>query len=219
MKAEKINPKTAIKPQKELPFTLSRNALSLSAVPFFQRKPVTQAKSADVIQRHPADDGNKDIVKKPLAASVAAVKKYKKDSKKTKAVVWKRVLESVETNEAFWAKRRNHVMLGENETPPGGFHSKKSAADAFTRVVGPTNPPNAGKSVVYKQWHKNKTDNSAANLNRKISTFFPDNWEEEKIMAAVLLKNAGEEHQVEASFGLVANEGTAYPESDLADPA
>ena len=171
---------------------------------------------AVVVQRHVADDAALRLDDPPKKASIAAVSKYKKNSKKTSLTVWKRILESVKTAEGEWEGIKDHVMLGEDTTPPKGFHSKKKLGQANARPVGPKNPASPPDRSPYKQWTRNKGDTTFAHL--KISTFYPDGWDEEKITAAVLLRNAGEEHQVEATFDLVANEGTVYPNTGLENP-
>lgn len=171
---------------------------------------------AMVIQRHVADKAASQLEDPPKAENLAAVRKYKKNSKKTSLTVWKRILESVKGLEGDWDGKRDHVMLGEDTTPPKGFHSKQEMAQANVRAVGPKVPRNVGEGAAYKQWTRNKNDATVSHL--KISTFYPDAWDEEKIRAAVLLRNAGEEHQVEATFGLVANEGTIYPSKTLNNP-
>jgi hypothetical protein len=172
--------------------------------------------SAVVIQRHVADQAAARLEDPPKAENLAAVRKYKKNSKKTSLTVWKRILESVKGLEGDWDGKRDHVMLGEDTTPPKGFHTKQKLAQANVRAVGPKVPPDVGEGAAYKQWTRNKNDATVSHL--KISTFYPDAWDEEKIRAAVLLRDAGEEHQVEATFGLVANEGTIYPDKTLHNP-
>ncbi|HEX9988876.1 MAG TPA: hypothetical protein VGE45_10430 [Chloroflexia bacterium] len=171
---------------------------------------------AVLVQRHVANDAAARLEDPPKPASITAVSKYKKNSKKTSLTVWKRILESVKTAEGDWEGIKDHVMLGEDTTPPKGFHSKKKLGQANARPVGPKNPASPPDRSPYKQWTRNKGDATFAHL--KISTFYPDGWDEEKITAAVLLRNAGEEHQVEATFDLVANEGTVYPNTGLENP-
>lgn len=170
-----------------------------------------------VIQRHVADDAAVLLADPPKKASLDAVKKYKKNSKKTKLLVWKMVLEKVKEAEGAWEGKRDHVMLGENTTPPKGFHSKKKEGAANARAVGAKNPANPPNRNPYKQWIRNKGDTTVNHL--KISTFYPDGWDEEKITAAVLLENAGAGHEVESTFDLVENEGTIYPSTALENPA
>ncbi len=171
---------------------------------------------AVVVQRHVADDAAARMADPPKTVNIAAVRKYKKNSKKTKLLVWERVLESVKAAEGDWDGIKDHVMLGEDTTPPKGFHSKKKLGEANARAVGPKNPANPPDRNPYKQWIRNKGDATFGHL--KISTFYPDGWDEEKITAAVLLRNAGADHQVEATFDLVANEGTVYPNTGLENP-
>jgi hypothetical protein len=176
----------------------------------------TAIPSAVVIQRDVVDDAAKRLADKPGKASIDAVRKYKKNSKKTSLTAWKRVLESVKTEETFWNEKRDHIMLGDDATPPKGFHSKQALAAAHAEAVGTKEPANAGNRAAYKQWTRNKRDRTVNSL--KISTFYPDGWPEDKIRAAVLLRNAGAGHDVESTFGLVANEGTVYPNTNLENP-
>lgn len=148
--------------------------------------------------------------------AVSAVRLYAKGSKKKSHATWENILTRALVEKPFWDTVKDHVMLGEDETPPKGYHSKARGAGAHARGVGGTSPDNAGDSVAYKQWTRHKNDNTYDDL--KISTFFPNNWSEEKIRAAVLLRTAGAEHQVEARFDLKKQGDTIYPDLDLENP-
>jgi len=171
--------------------------------------PVVQRK--DVVDRAAAQ-----LTAKPSDESIAAVRTYKVNSKKTSETTWVRILGDVKAAETYWDGIQDHVMLGEDEKPPKGFHSTKKARDAHVEPVGERSPKTAGASVIYKQWTRQKGDDTYDHL--KISSFFPDNWPERKIQAAVLLKDAGAEHQVESAFSLTSNEGTTFPTTTCDDP-
>jgi hypothetical protein len=126
------------------------------------------------------------------------------------------VLTRASAEEAYWDTVGDHLLRGEDTKPPKGYHSTQRD-DAYTRVVpGAKNPANAGDNAAYKQWHCNKTD--AKREHPKVSTFFPDGWPEDKIRAAVLLRNAGADHEVEAHFGLKQTGDTIYPDVAIEDP-
>jgi hypothetical protein len=179
---------------------------------------LSSAPMVATIQRDVVGDVAKglDDDQRPSKSSLDAVGLYKKNAKKTSHESWKRVLESVKTQEPYWAEVKDHIMLGDDTTPPKGFHSKHSLGRANCRAVGATNPPAPAAGAPYKQWHRNKSDRGFQNL--KISTFFPDSWTEQKIQAAILLQDAGVEHQVESRFALESNDGTTYPSTALANP-
>jgi hypothetical protein len=171
--------------------------------------PVVQRK--DVVDRAAAQ-----LTAKPSDESIDAVRTYKLNSKKTPETTWVRILGEVKTAEPFWEKIKGHVMLGEDEKPPKGFHSTKKADDAHVEPVGERSPKTAGASVIYKRWTRQKGDDTYDHL--KISSFFPDNWPEAKIQAAVLLKDSAAEHQVQSAFSLTSNEGTTFPTTTCDDP-
>lgn len=148
-----------------------------------------------------------DALKAESVASVRAYSKgWKKKSHTTKILVLGRVLDA----EPSWYDIRDHVMEG--EAGPKGYHSKRLGGDSVCSSIGDSNPAGAGH--VYKQYVRVRgTENP-----RKISTFFPDSWTEAKIRAAVLLRNAGAGHDVESTFDVTVNDGTAYPTSALENP-
>jgi hypothetical protein len=179
---------------------------------------VTGSVTRPVIQRDVVDDASKvlDVGERPSASSLAAVGLYKKNAKKTSQTSWVTVLKKVHEQEAYWKGVRDHVMLGEDTSPPKGFHSTQLEDKANCEPVGERSPRGAGASVIYKQWHRKKGDGSFTKL--KISSFFPDNWTEQKIQAAILLSGAGPDHQVEAPFSLTSNDGTTYPTTRVNNP-
>jgi hypothetical protein len=152
---------------------------------------------------------------RPSKTSMDAIKKYAFNSKKKSTASWRTLLRTVKAQEEGWDAIEDHVIHG--EAGPKGFHTKSDADEANCEGVGAKNPANASGSSPYKQWIRMKDDRTVDNL--KISTFFPDNWPKDKIRAAALLRTASADHQVQAPFSLVANDGTVYPNTPLANPA
>lgn len=143
---------------------------------------------------------------------VPGIKRHSKGWKKKSNATKKRIFEKVAEKQQAWTDTRVHVMEGD---ATGGFHSINGAAPA-RQVFGPRSPHNAGRYQVYKQW--TKVSGQAANLPRKISTFFPDSWNEEKVRTCVLLSEAGEAHQMQDQRPLEAPGGTFYPSSEHPNP-
>jgi hypothetical protein len=184
-----------------------------------QRAPVenvSQVTGGDVIQRNGVAARVKQLEDDLKPATVTAVRRWAKGSKKKGHAIWERILQKVTEEEPFWDTVRDHVMLGEDETPPKGYHSTQEADSAHSETVGAKSPGTAGAGAVYKQWTRNTSDDTYDNL--KISTFYPDNWPEDKIQAAVLLRTAGAEHQVESHFGLKKEGDTIYPDVQIPNP-
>lgn len=128
-----------------------------------------------------------------------------------------RVIDNARPLVTTWNGVRAHVMQGDAGTPPTGYHSKKLGGGANAEGVGPKNPPGVGDKGIYKQWIKAR--GQADNRPNKISTFFPDGWDEEKIMANVILSNAPGNGAMEAAKPLSSpGNATFFPTTTLTDP-
>ena len=148
---------------------------------------------------------------------VAAVKRYSHGWKKKSNQSRVQILNSVRDHQATWTAVRDHVMRGGGGAPPTGYHSKALGAGATSVGVGPTNPVGIGPNTVYKQWTKQR--GQLANNKLKISTFFPNSWNEAKITACVLLSFGPQAHQMTDQLALDSpGNATFYPNSALADP-
>lgn len=151
------------------------------------------------------------------ADSVDLVKRYSVGWKRKPNLSKQQVLNNVQVQEGRWTAVRDHVMLGGGGAPPTGYHSKAAGAAATSEAVGNTNPAVTGPRTVYKQWTKNR--GQAGNAHLKISTFFPDGWDEAKIKACVLLSTSAAAHQMSDQLPLASPGGaTFYPVTALHDP-
>jgi hypothetical protein len=151
------------------------------------------------------------------ANNVAAVKLYSQGWKKKSNQSRVQILNSVRDHEAGWTAVRDHVMLGGGGAPPTGYHSKALGGEATSVGVGTTNPASIGPRTVYKQWTKQR--GQVANNRLKISTFFPDGWDETKIRTCVLLSFSSVAHQMSDQLALDSpGAATFYPATALADP-
>jgi hypothetical protein len=147
----------------------------------------------------------------------AAIPAYSKGWKSKNNATRKKIYEDVHANEGTWYAVRDHVMLGEGTTPPKGYHSKALGAASESEAVGNKNPATVGAKRPYKQWTKKR--NQAGNDHLKISTFFPDNWNEAKIRANVLLSYAGVDHRMTDQLDMDhPGDETFYPTTALGNP-
>jgi hypothetical protein len=147
----------------------------------------------------------------------AAIPAYSKGWKNKNNASKKKIYEDVHANEGTWYAVRDHVMQGEGTTPPKGYHSKALGADSESEAVGNKNPAGVGGKRPYKQWTKKR--DQVGNGHLKISTFFPDNWNEAKIRANVLLSYAGVDHRMTDQLAMDhPGDETFYPTTALGDP-
>lgn len=146
-----------------------------------------------------------------------SVELYSKGWKKKPNATKKQVFERVHANESKWFDNVDHIMKGEATTPPAGYHSKALDNASNAEGVGTKSPSNVGGKGVYKQWTKRR--GQAGNANLKISTFFPDNWDEKKVRACALLSFAGADHQMTDQLPLDSpGDATFYPNTALGNP-
>lgn len=151
------------------------------------------------------------------ADSVDLVRRYSVGWKRKANLSKQQVLNNVQVQEGRWTAVRDHVMLGGGGAPPTGYHSKAEGNAATSEAVGNTNPAVTGPRTVYKQWTKDR--GQAGNAHLKISTFFPDAWDEGKIKACVLLSTSAVAHQMSDQLPLASPGGaTFYPVTALPDP-
>ncbi|HET7486952.1 MAG TPA: hypothetical protein VFJ85_03425 [Acidimicrobiales bacterium] len=107
-------------------------------------------------------------------------------------------------------RKRTHVMLGETgDKGPSGLHSTVRSGDAVAQVGARS----GGK--VYKSWVRAKNDRTLDAL--KISTFFPDDWPEDKIRALAMLN--GTANAPQGAPPLTTNESSIYPTNERRQPA
>ena len=169
-----------------------------------------------VLQRK-SDQEVKNAAAECNADNVEAVKLYSQGWKKKSNLSRIQILNSVRDHQGNWAAVRDHVMQGGGGAPPTGYHSKALGDLATSVGVGATNPAHIGQKTVYKQWTKQR--GQLANNKLKISTFFPESWDETKIKACVLLSFGPVAHQMTDQLALDSPGGaTFYPNSTLADP-
>jgi len=151
------------------------------------------------------------------ADSATSVERYSKGWKTKPNATKKRIFETVHANESKWHDNVDHIMKGEAVTPPAGYHSKALEGAANAEGTGTKSPSNVGGKGVYKQWTKRRGQEGNGNL--KISTFFPDNWDELKVRACALLSFVGESHQMTDQKALDSpGDATFYPTTGLENP-
>ncbi len=180
------------------------------------KKPLQRAGTALPLQLV-SDEAVKTARDACNADSASSVERYSKGWKRKANATKKRIFETVHANESKWHNNIDHIMKGEASTPPAGYHSKALAGASNAVGTGDKNPNNVGGKSIYKQWTKRRGQEGSGNL--KISTFFPDNWDEMKVRACALLSFTGASHHMMDQIPLDSpGDATFYPNSALENP-
>ncbi|WP_322044093.1 EndoU domain-containing protein [Paraburkholderia sp. J67] len=181
-----------------------------------QRAQLAQLKGQGVVQRV-SDEDVKSEAQKCEDATRKYIPLYSRNWKSKNNATRLRIFATVHEKEPVWDGMRDHVMQGEYNGHPAGYHSKFLGGASKTEATGVKQPAGVGGTRPYKQWIKKR--GQVANNNLKISTFFPDNWSEDKIRACVLLSSLGEDHQLIDQLQLVeSGDATVYPATKHRDP-